>query len=102
MHHDHNQWLHDDEMQHKYQYIIKLFAIINNNNNNNSYTLMTSIRLIHEKYLCYVCRVNKILWNIKSLAVYTIATRSWDNKTETLYQICLRWLHVKEWMFLSF
>jgi len=72
----------------------------NNNNNNNSYIFMTSIRSTHEKDLCYVCQVNKILWGIKSLAVYTTATRSRDDKTETLYQICSRWSHVREWVFL--
>ncbi len=72
------------------------------NNNNNLYTFMTSIRLTHERNLCYVCWVNKTLWSIKSLAVYTTAICSRDNKTETLYQICLRWLHVREWVFLLF
>jgi len=57
---------------------------------------VTLIRSIHEKNLCYVCRVNKILWGRKSLAVYTTATHSQDNKTETIYQIYLQWLHVRE------
>ncbi len=74
----------------------------NNNNNNNSYILMTLIRLTHGKNLCYVCWVNKILWDRKSLAVYTTATHSRDDKTETMYQICSRWSLVKEWMFLLF
>jgi hypothetical protein len=29
MHHDHNQWLHDDEMQHERWHITRFFAIIN-------------------------------------------------------------------------
>ena len=29
MHHDHNQWLHDDEMQHERWHITKFFTIIN-------------------------------------------------------------------------
>ncbi len=57
-------------------------------NNNNSYTFVILIRLTHEKNLCYVYQVNKILWDRKSLAVYTIATCSQDDKTETMYQIC--------------
>ena len=76
--------------------------IYNNNNNNNSYILVTLIKSTHEKNLCYVCWVNKTLWDRKSLAVYTTATRSQDNKTETMYQICSWWLHVREWVFLSF
>ncbi len=86
----------------EYYNLIQEFRNNNNNNNNNSYILVTSIRLTHEGNLCYVCRVNKILWGRKSLAAYTTATRSRDDKTETIYQICSRWLHIREWMFLSF
>ncbi len=28
MHYDHNWWLHDDEMQHEHQHIIRFFTII--------------------------------------------------------------------------
>ena len=62
---------------------------------------MTLIKLTHERNLCYVCRVNKILWGRKSLTIYATATRSQNNKAETMYQICLWWLHVREWVFLS-
>ncbi len=58
------------------------------NNNNNSYALVTLIRSNHEKYLCYVCWVNKILWGRKSLAIYTAASRSQNNMIETMYWIC--------------
>ncbi len=88
-----------DCTQNKYKNKLKFY---DNNNNNNSYILVTSIKSTHEENLCYVCWVNKTLWGRKSLAVYTTATRSRDDKTETMYQICLRWLHVREWMFLSF
>ncbi len=80
----------------------KNYVIYINNNNNNSYILVTLIRSTHEKNLCYVCQVNKTLWDRKSLAVYTTTTRSQDDKTETMYQICSRWSLVKEWVFLSF
>jgi hypothetical protein len=63
---------------------------------------VTSIRSIHEKKLCYVCWVNKILWGRKSLAIYATAACSRNNKAETMYQICSWWLHVREWVLLSF
>ena len=65
-------------------------------NNNNSYAFMISIKSIHEEYLYYVCWVNKTLWGRKSLAIYMITSRSQNDEIETMYQICLRWLHVKE------
>ncbi len=54
----------------------------------NSYILVTSIKLTHERNLCYVCQVNKILWDRKLLAIYATATCSQNDKAETMYQIC--------------
>ncbi len=67
----------------------------------NSYTLVTSIRSTHEKKLCYVCWVNKTLWDRKSLIIFATAACNWNDKAETMYQICSQWLHVREWVLLS-
>jgi len=42
----------------------------------NSYTLVTSVRPTHGGNLCYVCRVDKTLWDRKPLTIYTAATCS--------------------------
>ncbi len=73
----------------------KLIIIIN------SYTFVTLIKSIHEKNLCYVYQVNKTLWDRKSLVIYVTVTCSWNNKAETMYQICSQWSHVKKWVLLS-
>ncbi len=61
---------------------------------------MTSVRPTHGGNLCYVCRVDKTLWGRKPLAIYAAATRSRNGKAETMYQICSRWPHVREWVLL--
>jgi len=62
---------------------------------------VTLIKSTHEKNLCYVCQVNKTIWDRKSIAIYATATRSRNDKAETMYQICSRWSHVREWVLLS-
>jgi len=62
---------------------------------------VTSVRPTHGGKLCYVCRVDKTLWGRKPLAIYAAAARSRNGKAETMYQICSRWSHVREWVLLS-
>ncbi len=65
----------------------------------NSYILMTSIRSTHEK-LYAICiewtKFSKIENHLQSIwLLHAVETMSF----ETMYQICSRWLHIKEWMF---
>ncbi len=39
--------------------------------------------------LCYLYRVNKTLWERKSLVVYMMTSRRWNNDHETMYQVCI-------------
>ncbi len=41
-------------------------------------------RLDSWRTLCYLYRVNKTLWERKSLVVYTTASRSWNNEIDTV------------------
>ncbi len=65
----------------------------------NSYTFMTSIKSTHEK-LYAICiewtKLSEVENHLQSTwLLHAVETVSF----ETMYQICSRWLHVKEWMF---
>ncbi len=65
----------------------------------NSYTLVTSIRSIHEK-LYAICiewtKLSEVENHLQSTwLLHAVETVSF----ETMYQICSRWLHVKERVF---
>ncbi len=65
----------------------------------NSYVLVTLIRSTHEK-LYAICiewvKLSEIENHLQSIQLlHAVETVSF----ETMYQICLRWSHVKEWVF---
>ncbi len=65
----------------------------------NSYVLVTLIRLTHEK-LYAICiewaKLSEIENHLQSIRLlHAVETVSF----ETMYQICSRWSHVKEWVF---
>jgi len=65
----------------------------------NSYTFITLIKLTHEKlYTIYIkwAKLSEIENHSQFIQLlHTVETVSF----ETMYQICSRWLHVKEWVF---
>ncbi len=65
----------------------------------NSYILVTLIKLTHER-LYAICiewtKLSEIENHSQSIwLLHAVETMSF----KTMYQICSRWLHVKEWMF---
>jgi len=65
----------------------------------NSYTLVTLIRSTHEK-LYAICiewtKLSEVENHLQSTRLlHAVKTVSF----ETMYQICSRWLHVREWVF---
>ncbi len=65
----------------------------------NSYILMTLIRLTHEKFYAICIEWTKLSeiedHSQSTRLLHAVKTVSF----ETMYQICSRWLHVKERMF---
>ena len=65
----------------------------------NSYTLVTSIRSTHEK-LYAICIEWTKLSEIENHSQSTWLLHAVETVSfETMYQICSRWLHVREWVF---
>ncbi len=65
----------------------------------NSYILVTSIKLIHER-LYAICIEWTKLSEIENHSQFIQLLHAVETVSfKTMYQICLRWLHVKKWVF---
>ncbi len=65
----------------------------------NSYILVTSIKLTHKRFYAICIKWTKLFEIENHLQFIQLLHAVETMSFETMYQICSRWLHVKEWMF---
>ncbi len=87
------KWLKDQDNTSAYLWVLVIIIIIN------SYILVTLIRSTHERFYAICIEWTKLSevenHSQSTRLLHAVETVSF----ETMYQICSRWLHVKEWVF---